>query len=48
MNGKNKDAYSTLVEVYIIFNESVDILPLWMKRPTKDNGNVYIISKFLF
>ena len=48
VNGKNKDAYSTLVEVHIILNESVDILPLWMKRPTKDDGNVYIISKILF
>ena len=35
-------------KVLIISEENVDILPLWMKRPTKDNGKVYIISRCVF
>ena len=48
MNGNNKDASLILVEVHIILDKNVDILPLRMKRPTKDNGNLYIISKNIF
>ena len=48
VNGNNKDASLILVEVHIILDKNVDILPLRMKRPTKDNGNLYIISKNIF
>lgn len=41
INGNNKYAFPTSVEVHIILDENVDPLP--MKKPTKDNGKVYII-----
>ena len=43
LNGKNEDAYATSIEVHIIPNENVDILPLPIKRTRKDYGKVYII-----
>ena len=43
MNGKNEDACATSIEVHIILDENVDILPLRIKRITKDYGKVYII-----
>ena len=33
----------TSIEVHIIPDKNIHILPLQMKRPTKDNGKVYII-----
>nr|CAN61631.1 hypothetical protein VITISV_038788 [Vitis vinifera] len=38
LNGKNEDAYATSIEVHIIPNENVDILPLPIKRTRKDYG----------
>ena len=43
LNGKNEDACATSIEVHIIPNENVDILPLPIKRTRKDYGKVYII-----
>ena len=48
MNGKNEDACATSIEVNIIPDKNVDILPLQIKRTIKDNGNVYIIYKNIF
>ena len=48
LNGKKKDVSPTSSKVHIIPKENVDILPLWMKRPTKDNGKVFIISRCVF
>ena len=45
VNGKNEDACPTSIEVHIIPDENAHILPLPMKRTTKDYGNVYIIWK---
>ena len=41
--GKNEDACTTSIEVHIIPDENVDILPLLIKRARKDYGKVYII-----
>ena len=43
MNGKNEDTCDTSIEVHIISDENVDILPLRIKRTRKDYGKVYII-----
>ena len=43
LNGKNKDACATSIEVHIIPDENVDILPLPIKRSRRDYGNVCII-----
>ena len=43
MNGKNEDACATSIEVHIIPDKNVDILPLLIKRTRKDYGKVYII-----
>ena len=48
MNGKNEDACATSIEVNIIPDKNVDILPLRIKRTIKDNGNVYIYKKNIF
>ena len=45
VNGKNEDACATSIEVHIITNENVDILPLRIKRTRKYYGKVYIIYK---
>ena len=43
VNGKNENACATSIEVHIIPDENVDILPLRIKRTRKDYGKVYII-----
>ena len=43
MNGKNEDACAASIEVHIISDENLDILPLLIKRTRKDYGKVYII-----
>ena len=43
VNGKNEDACATSIEVHIIPDENVDILPLSIKRTRKDYGKVYIV-----
>ena len=43
MNEKNEDVCATSIEMHIIPDENVDILPLRIKRITKDYGKVYII-----
>ena len=43
LNGKNEDACATSIEVHIILDENVDILPLPIKRTRKYYGKVYII-----
>ena len=43
LNGKNEDACATSIEVHIIPNENVDILPLPIKRSRRDYGKVCII-----
>ena len=45
MNEKNEDVCATSIEMLIIPDENVDILPLWIKRTWKDYGKVYIIYK---
>nr|CAN81620.1 hypothetical protein VITISV_021703 [Vitis vinifera] len=41
VNGKNEDACATSIEVHIIPDENVDILPLSIKRTRKDYGKLY-------
>ena len=41
--GKNEDACATSIEVHIIPDENVDVLPLPIKRTRNDYGKVYII-----
>ena len=48
MNGKNEDACATSIEVNIIPDKNVDILPLQIKRTIKDNGKVYTIKRKYF
>ena len=43
LNGNNEDACATSIEVHIIPNENVDILPLPIKRSRRDYGKVCII-----
>ena len=43
MNEKNEDMCATSIEMHIIPDENVDILPLLIKRARKDYGKVYII-----
>ena len=43
VNGKNEDACATSIEVHIIPDENVDILPLSIKRTRQDYGKVYIV-----
>ena len=43
LNEKNEDACATSIEVHIIPNENVDILPLPIKRSRRDYGKVCII-----
>ena len=43
LNGKNEDACATSIEVHIILEKNVDILPLRIKRTRKDYRKVYII-----
>ena len=43
MNGKNEDVCATSIEVHIIPDENVDILPLPIKRSRRDYGKVCII-----
>ncbi|RVX16975.1 hypothetical protein CK203_003420 [Vitis vinifera] len=38
LNGKNEDACATSIEVHIIPNKNVDILPIPIKRTRKDYG----------
>ena len=45
LNGKNEDACATSIEVHIIPDENVDILPLPIKRSRRDYGKVCIIQK---
>ncbi|KAL6311722.1 hypothetical protein AAG906_024611 [Vitis piasezkii] len=40
LNGKNEDACATSIEVHIIPDENVDILPLPIKRSRRDYGKV--------
>ncbi|RVW32267.1 hypothetical protein CK203_079000 [Vitis vinifera] len=39
LNGKNEDACATSIEMHIISDENVDILPLPIKRSRRDYGN---------
>ena len=43
MNEKNEDMCATSIEMHIIPDENVDILPLLIKRARNDYGKVYII-----
>eukprot|EP00261_Vitis_vinifera_P038413 XP_019079656.1 PREDICTED: uncharacterized protein LOC104881339 [Vitis vinifera] len=43
LNGKNEDACATSIEVHIIPDENVDILPFPIKRSRRDYGKVCII-----
>ena len=43
LNEKNEDACATSIEVHIIPDENVDILPLPIKRSRRDYGKVCII-----
>ena len=43
LNGKNENACATSIEVHIIPNENVDILPLPIKKTRRDYGKVCII-----
>ena len=43
LNGKNEDACATSIEMHIILDENVDILPLPIKRSRRDYGKVCII-----
>ena len=43
LNGKNEDACATSIEVHIIPDENVDILPLPIKRSGRDYGKVCVI-----
>ena len=43
LNGKNENACATSIEMHIIPDKNVDILPLPIKRTRKDYGKVYII-----
>ena len=45
LNGKKKDVSPTSSKVHIIPKENV---ALQMKRPTKDNGKISIISRCVF
>ena len=40
---KNEDACATSIEMHIIPDENVDVLPLPIKRTRNDYGKVYII-----
>ena len=48
LNGKNEDACATSIEVHIIPNKNVDILPIPIKRTRKDYGKVYNIYIYIF
>ena len=43
LNGKNEDACATSIEVHIILNEKIDILPRPIKRSRINYGKVCII-----
>ena len=43
LNGNNEDACATSIEVHIIPNKNVDILPIPIKRSRRDYGKVCII-----
>ena len=45
LNGKNEETCATSIEVHIIPNENVDILPLSIKRSRRDYGKLCIIQK---
>ena len=43
LNRKNEDACATSIEVHIIPDKNVDILPLPIKRTRRDHGKICII-----